>query len=291
MTETPKPESPTEDTKPEETSDASPSSAAPGATDDSVPEGEAMEAKLRVEADEGEEKVGEEAVTPSEIEEAETEGAEAEESEAEQSPKAKRAPKKVVAKGEEQKPEADAEPPMAWYIVNTFSGFENSVKRNIEERAAASGQEERFEEILIPSEQTTEKRGKRTIKMTKKFFPGYIFVRMQLTKEAWHVVTSAPRVTGFLGGKNPRPVPQREIDRMLGKAEPQKVESAPQEEEAIQFNYRVGEQVRVKTGAFANFTGDIEEINEDKRKIWLSVSIFGRPTRVEVEFSEVEPAA
>ena len=178
---------------------------------------------------------------------------------------------------------------MDWYIVNTFSGFENSVKRAIEERATASKLEECFEEILVPSEQTTEKRGKRTIKTTKKFFPGYIFIKMELTKEAWHLVNSTPRVTGFLGGKTPRPVPQREIDRMLGKSEPAAIEATP--EENIEVNYRVGEQVRVKTGAFANFTGDIEEINEDKRKIWLSVSIFGRPTRVEVEFSEVEPAA
>lgn len=179
---------------------------------------------------------------------------------------------------------------MEWYIVNTFSGFENSVKRAIEERSTATELSHCFEEILVPSEQTTEKRGSRTVKVTKKFFPGYIFVRMDLTKEAWHLVSNTPRVTGFLGGKTPRPVPQREIDRMLGKAEPESAE-APKEEEVVEVNYRVGEQVRVKTGAFANFTGDIEEINQDKRKIWLSVSIFGRPTRVEVEFSEVEPAA
>lgn len=180
---------------------------------------------------------------------------------------------------------------MEWYIVNTFSGFENSVKRAIEERSAATELAHCFEEILVPSEQVTEKRGKRTVKMTKKFFPGYIFVKMDLTKEAWHLVSNTPRVTGFLGGKTPRPVHQREIDRMLGKAEPEANKVEVKTEEVIEVNYRVGEQVRVKTGAFANFTGDIEEINQDKRKIWLSVSIFGRPTRVEVEFSEVEPAA
>lgn len=180
---------------------------------------------------------------------------------------------------------------MEWYIVNTFSGFENSVKRAIEERSAATELADCFEEILVPSEQTTEKRGNRTIKTTKKFFPGYIFIRMELTKEAWHLVSNTPRVTGFLGGKTPRPVHQREIDRMLGKAEPETQTATTQEEAVVEVNYRVGEQVRVKTGAFANFTGDIEEINPDKRKIWLSVSIFGRPTRVEVEFSEVEPAA
>ncbi len=174
-----------------------------------------------------------------------------------------------------------------WYIVNTFSGYENRVKQTLEDRIKADSLEEDFGEILVPSEQVTERRGKRTIKTNKKFFPGYIFVEMELSKEAWSMVKNTPKVSGFLGGNTPRPVPQSEMDKMLGRAVA--AEEAPEELPAV--IYGVGEQVRVKSGAFANFTGEVEEVNVDKRKIWLSVSIFGRPTRVEVDFSEVEPAA
>lgn len=177
-------------------------------------------------------------------------------------------------------------PPMAWYIVNTFSGYENTVKRALEDRIKAAELEEHFEDILVPSEQVSERKGKRTVKINKKFFPGYIFVQMILSEEAWHLVKNTPKVSGFLGGNTPRPVPQGQMDRMLGKTEPQ----PEQPEEEVTVTYSVGEQVRVKSGAFANFTGEVEEVNIDKRKIKLSVSIFGRPTRVEVDFTEVEPA-
>ena len=179
------------------------------------------------------------------------------------------------------------DPPMQWFIVNTFSGYENTVKKSLEDRIKANSLEECFEEILVPSEQVVEQRGKRKVKQTRKFFPGYIFVRMRLTKGAWHLVKNTPKVSGFLSsGKTPKPVSQREMDRMLGRTEPK-----PQVEEvAPDVHYDVGQQVRVKSGAFANFSGEVEEVNADKRKIKLSVSIFGRPTRVEVDFNEVEPA-
>lgn len=182
---------------------------------------------------------------------------------------------------------APADPTMEWYIVNTFSGFENTVKKSLEDRIKANSLEEDFEEILVPSEQVVEQKGKRKVKQTRKFFPGYLFVRMRLTKEAWHLVKNTPKVSGFLGGKVPRPVSQGEMDRMLGRTEPKAPETVA---ELPDVNYEVGQQVRVKSGAFANFTGEVEEVNPDKRKIKLSVSIFGRPTRVEVDFSEVEPA-
>jgi transcriptional antiterminator NusG len=181
--------------------------------------------------------------------------------------------------------EAQSDPPMQWFIVNTFSGYENTVKKSLEDRIAANELEECFEEILVPSEQVLEQRGKRKVKQTRKFFPGYLFVRMKLTKEAWHLVKNTPKVSGFLSsGKTPKPVSQSEIDRMLGRTE-SKPEAAVIQPDV---NYEVGQQVRVKSGAFANFTGEVEEVNTDKRKIKLSVSIFGRPTRVEVDFSEVE---
>jgi len=178
---------------------------------------------------------------------------------------------------------------MEWYIVNTFSGYENTVKRSLEDQIKSTGLAACFEEILVPSEQVSERRGKKTVKKTKKFFPGYIFIRMDLTPEAQHLVKNTPKVSGFLGGKTPKPVPERQMEQMLGKAQPGVVPEVAEEVPTV--TYRVGDQVRVKSGAFANFTGDVEEVNEDKKKIWLSVSIFGRPTRVEVEFSEVEPAA
>jgi len=177
---------------------------------------------------------------------------------------------------------------MDWYIVNTFSGYENSVKRALEERIKNSRLEESFEDILVPSEEVTERRGKRTIKVKKKFFPGYIFVRMDLNDTAWNLVNNTPKVSGFLGaqaGQKPRPVPQPQIDKMLGKAQPQE----EVEEEVPDVDYEVGSAVRVKSGAFANFQGEVVEVNNEKKKLRLSVSIFGRPTPVEVDFTEVEP--
>lgn len=177
-----------------------------------------------------------------------------------------------------------------WFVVHTFSGYENSVKRAIEDRIKGKPFEEEFGEILVPSEQVTERRGKRNVKTTRKFFPSYIFVNMELTKASWHVVTNTPKVTGFLGGKEPKPVSEREMTRMLGRTQGQTDEASPEAAPAPEIIYAVGDQVRVKSGAFANFAGDVEEVNNDKQKIWLSVSIFGRPTRVEVDFTEVEPA-
>ena len=176
---------------------------------------------------------------------------------------------------------------MKWYIVNTYSGHENKAKLTLLERVRNNGLSEYFGDVLVPTESVMELKAGQRRTTTRKFFPGYIFVRMKLTKEAWHLVKNTPKVSGFLGGKLPRPVSQREMDRMLGRTEPKVVETAAP---LPDVHYEVGQQVRVKSGAFANFTGEVEEVNADKRKIKLSVSIFGRPTRVEVDFSEVEPA-
>ncbi|RMG93389.1 MAG: transcription termination/antitermination factor NusG [Deltaproteobacteria bacterium] len=174
---------------------------------------------------------------------------------------------------------------MQWYVVHTFSGYENSVKKNLELALKNSPIADQFGEILVPMEEVTERRGKTTRRTKRKSFPGYIFVQMVMTKASWHMVSNTPRVTGFLGGRNPRPVRAAEMQRMLGQGESEGEAAAPE------VAYKVGDKVRVKSGAFANFVGEVEEVNADKRKIWLSVSIFGRPTRVEVDFSEVEPAA
>lgn len=176
---------------------------------------------------------------------------------------------------------------MHWYVVQTFSGYENTVKRALEERIKGQPFETLFGEILVPSEQITERRGKRNVKTSRKFFPGYIFVNMELTKETWHIIKNTPKVTGFLGGNNPKPVPAPEMDRALGKST-----GAPEKEEVGEepsISYSVGDHVRVKSGPFANFTGEVEDVDYDKRKVKMSVSIFGRPTPVQVDFSEVEP--
>ncbi len=178
---------------------------------------------------------------------------------------------------------------MEWYVVNTFSGYENSVKKALEERIKNAGLEEQFGEILIPSEKVTTRSGKKTVQKTNKLLPGYIFISMDLTKASWHLVQNTPKVTGFLGGQNPRPVRKVEMSRMLGQTPPD--EQVPVEKPVPNITYSVGQQVRVRSGAFANFTGEVEDISNDKQKIWLSVSLFGRPTRVEVDFSEVEPVA
>lgn len=175
---------------------------------------------------------------------------------------------------------------MEWYVVQTFSGYENTVKRTLEERIKGKPCEELFGEILVPSEQVTERRGKKSVKTSRKFYPGYIFVNMELTKETWHIVKNTPKVTGFLGGNTPKPVPTPEMARALGKATGAEAEVEGPEPTV---SYNVGDHVRVKSGPFANFTGEVEDVDYDKRKVKMSVSIFGRPTPVQVDFSEVEP--
>jgi transcriptional antiterminator NusG len=178
---------------------------------------------------------------------------------------------------------------MDWYVVQTFSGYENTVKRALEERIKGTPAEEKFGEILVPSEQVTERRGKKQVKTSRKFFPGYIFVMMDLDQETWHMVSSTPKVTGFLGGKHPKPVPEPQMKKTLGKTSGE-VDAVEQGEEPS-ISYSVGDHVRVKSGPFANFTGEVEDVDYDKRKVKMSVSIFGRPTPVQVDFTEVEPVS
>lgn len=179
---------------------------------------------------------------------------------------------------------------MEWYVVQTFSGYENTVKRALEERIKGQPCELKFGEILVPSEQVTERRGKKQVKTSRKFFPGYIFVNMDLDQETWHVVSSTPKVTGFLGGKHPKPVPEPQMKKTLGKTTGE-AEAEGEAGEEPTVIYSVGDHVRVKSGPFANFTGEVEDVDLDKRKVKMSVSIFGRPTPVQVDFSEVEPVA
>lgn len=171
-----------------------------------------------------------------------------------------------------------------WYVVHTYSGYEARVVETLRDQARRDGLEDHFGEILVPMEQQPE--GAEGRKATKKFFPGYIFVEMTLNKQTWHLVNNTPRVTGFVGGGSEpgkvRPLPEREVARLRTQIEDGTPAPASTEK------YEVGEKVRVKQGPFASFTGVVDEVSEEKGKLWVLVSIFGRATRAELNFSEVE---
>jgi transcriptional antiterminator NusG len=171
---------------------------------------------------------------------------------------------------------------LKWYGVHTYSSFENKVKLSLEERVRNHGLEELFGEILIPSESVMElKKGERKT-TSRKFFPGYILVNMELNDETWHVVNETPKVTGFVGGSTPAPITEEEINKITKKIE----EGAEKPRPKISFE--VGETVRVVDGPFLNFAGVVEDVKPDKAKLRVMVSIFGRATPVELEFMQVE---
>ena len=171
---------------------------------------------------------------------------------------------------------------LKWYGVHTYSSFENKVKLSLEERVRNHGLEELFGEILIPSETVMElKKGERKT-TSRKFFPGYILVNMELNDETWHVVKETAKVTGFVGGNTPSPITDEEINRITKRVE----EGAEKPRPKIQFD--VGETVRVIDGPFLNFAGVVEDVKPDKAKLRVMVSIFGRATPVELEFMQVE---
>ncbi len=169
-----------------------------------------------------------------------------------------------------------------WYIANTNTGSENTAKAAIEERIKSLKKEELFGDILIPSENVVElvKGQKQT--RSRKFFPGYIFINMVMNEETWHLVKGAAKVTGFVGGTKPAPVPENEVTRVTQ----QMATGAEKPKQKIKFS--IGESVTVIDGPFSNFNGTVEEINEDKGKVKVLVSIFGRPTPVELDFIQVE---
>ena len=172
---------------------------------------------------------------------------------------------------------------MKWYVIHTYSGFENRAKKSLEERAKQYNLEEQFGEVLIPTETVEEIRGgtRRTTK--RKFFPGYMLVQMELTDESWHLVKDTPKITGFVGGgTRPPPITEAEVRRLTQQISEGVVKPTPKVE------FSEGEQVRVIDGPFANFSGSIEEVKAEKQKVRVMVSIFGRSTPVELDFSQVE---
>jgi transcriptional antiterminator NusG len=170
-----------------------------------------------------------------------------------------------------------------WYIVHVYSGFENKVKAALEERIDASPHHEKFGEVLVPTEEVVELvKGKRKTS-SRKFYPGYILVQMELDDGTWHVVNDTAKVTGFLGGRNkPAPISDEEADQILNRMAAGKLKPQPK------YFFDSGDEIRVIDGPFTNFNGTVEEVNQEKGKIKVLVSIFGRSTPVELDFVQVQ---
>jgi transcriptional antiterminator NusG len=173
-----------------------------------------------------------------------------------------------------------------WYIVHAYSNFEKKVADAIKQGAKEKGLEALFEDVLVPTEEVTEVRRGRKINTERRFYPGYVLVKMVLNDQTYHLVKDTPKVTGFLGsGKKPIPVTQREVDKIRGVM----TDSVERPRPTITFD--IGETVRVTEGPFASFSGVVEDVDEDAARVKVAVSIFGRPTPVELEFSQVEKVA
>ncbi|MBB4266056.1 transcription termination/antitermination protein NusG [Roseospira visakhapatnamensis] len=170
-----------------------------------------------------------------------------------------------------------------WYVIHVYSGFENKVAQSIREQAAQKGMEDLFEEVLVPTEEVVEVRRGSKVNAERKFFPGYVLIKMDLTDESWHLVTNTAKVTGFLGGRGrPAPISEREVSHILHQVQ----EGIERPKPSITFD--IGEQVRVADGPFASFNGYVEDVDDERARLKVSVSIFGRSTPVELEFSQVE---
>jgi transcriptional antiterminator NusG len=192
---------------------------------------------------------------------------------------------------DESEPEPEPEPspydrPGRWYVVHTYAGYENKVKSNLESRMTSMNMEERIFEVVIPMEEVAEIKGGKRVFVQRKVFPGYLLCRCELDDDSWSVIRQTPGVTGFVGpGTKPTPLPRSEVEAILQTrqegVEGQKHRSKPR------LEHQLGDTVRVKEGPFADFSGQIAEINEDQLKLKVLVNIFGRETPVELEFSQV----
>ena len=170
-----------------------------------------------------------------------------------------------------------------WYIVHTYSNFEKKVMESLKEQSVQKGLQDSFEQVIVPTEEVVEVRRGRRIKSERRFFPGYVLAKIDLTDEVFHLIKNTPKVTGFLGsGSKPVPISDAEANRILN----QVAEGVERPKATIHFE--VGEQVRVADGPFASFNGQVEEVDEERSRLKVAVSIFGRPTPVELEYGQVE---
>jgi len=171
----------------------------------------------------------------------------------------------------------------SWYVLHVYSGFEKKVAEAIKEQARQKGLEDDLEEVLVPTEEVVELRKGRKVSSERKFFPGYVLVKMDLNDEAWHLVKNTPKVTGFLGSRGkPMPISETEAQRILHQVQ----EGVERPKPSVTFE--VGEQVRVSDGPFTSFNGTVEEVDEERARVKVAVSIFGRSTPVELEYTQVE---
>jgi transcription termination/antitermination protein NusG len=175
---------------------------------------------------------------------------------------------------------------MRWYVVHAYSGFENQVKRSLQERVARSGMQDKFGDILVPTEEVIEMRDGQKRRSERKFFPGYVLVQMEMDDDTWHLVKECPKVMGFIGGTSDKPAPisDKEAEAILQRVQ----EGAEKPRPKVLFE--PGEVVRVTEGPFNDFNGVVEEVNYEKNRLRVAVLIFGRSTPVELEFSQVEKA-
>jgi transcription termination/antitermination protein NusG len=170
-----------------------------------------------------------------------------------------------------------------WYVVHAYSGFEKKVAQSIEEQAVQAGMEDMFERVLVPTEEVVEMRRGAKVNAERKFFPGYVLAKMEMTDETWHLVKNTPKVTGFLGGQGrPHPISEEEAQHILNQVE----EGIDRPKPSVTFE--IGEQVRVCDGPFNSFNGNVEEVDEERARLKVAVSIFGRATPVELEYGQVE---
>ncbi len=188
-----------------------------------------------------------------------------------------------AASGVAEAPAAAPAGPKRWYIVHTYSGFEAKVKESLEQRVAAMGMAEWIDEVLIPTEEVVEVRDGKKTRSARKFFPGYVLVKMAMSDVAWHVVKSTPRVTGFVGtGTKPVPLSDEEVQRIVTQI------TVAAEKPKPKLEFRIGETLRIVDGPFSNFSGQVEEVNADRSTLKVMVTIFGRATPVELGFLQVE---
>jgi transcriptional antiterminator NusG len=170
-----------------------------------------------------------------------------------------------------------------WYVIHVYSGFEKKVAQTIKEQAQIKGMAALIEDVMVPTDSVVEMRKNKKVSAERKFFPGYVLVKIEMTDESWHLVKNTPKVTAFLGDKTkPQPITDREADRLINQVK----EGIEKPKPAITFE--VGEQVRVSDGPFTSFNGVVEEIDDERSRLKVSVSIFGRPTPVELEYTQVE---